>query len=449
MSGCSDAHSNWQGFGNVPVMDVGAALREARQTAGLSREDVSQRTKIQLAKIEALEANAFERLPEGIYLDGLIRAYAAEVGLDGGELVTRLHRHNAIPLEDEIERDIPAERQDADYADYITPPPPAAAAPPVNVQHAAVAPSYEPAEVTYMAPSFGAHSTPAQPGRRGGVGKYVLPLLALLASIGLGAYLYDRTRPFASREEIATPAISHENETAAASATDADAANASRRVEPVPTDAIPADRPASTEHHAAKPSEGPTAVPPPPVAPRVTDSPRAGDAPGATAAPPAEVPRATEGPTPTEPRRTTGETAKTTAAGATEPAPAEPRDEGIVTDVSGSWTLDTRVETSSVADFQGLQLGYRLQLQQSGDRVSGEGVKAIENGRPIAEAGQTPIAVQGTLEGGRLTLTFTERGTRRESVGKMILDVQEDGVLRGRFSSSAARSSGTAEARRP
>jgi hypothetical protein len=31
----------------------------------------------------------------------------------------------------------------------------------------------------------------------------------------------------------------------------------------------------------------------------------------------------------------------------------------------------------------------------------------------------------------------------------MILDVHEDGVLRGRFSSNAARSTGTAEARRP
>jgi hypothetical protein len=46
-------------------------------------------------------------------------------------------------------------------------------------------------------------------------------------------------------------------------------------------------------------------------------------------------------------------------------------------------------------------------------------------------------------------LTFTERGTRRETDGKMILDVNDDGVLRGRFLSSAARSNGTAEARRP
>ena len=56
----------------------------------MTREAVSQSTKIQLAKIEALEANAFERLPDGIYLDGLIRAYANEVGLDGSEMVARL-----------------------------------------------------------------------------------------------------------------------------------------------------------------------------------------------------------------------------------------------------------------------------------------------------------------------------------------------------------------------
>ena len=45
-------------------MSVGAELREARERAGLSREDVSQGTKIQLAKIESLESDRFDRLNE-------------------------------------------------------------------------------------------------------------------------------------------------------------------------------------------------------------------------------------------------------------------------------------------------------------------------------------------------------------------------------------------------
>ena len=99
--------------------------------------------------------------------------------------------------------------------------------------------------------------------------------------------------------------------------------------------------------------------------------------------------------------------------------------------------------------YEGLHLGYRLQLQQSGGRILGDGVKIVENGRQLGERSRTPIAVQGTLEGDRLTLTFIEGGTRRASGGKMILQLHEDGVMRGRFSSNAAKSSGTVEARRP
>jgi hypothetical protein len=117
--------------------------------------------------------------------------------------------------------------------------------------------------------------------------------------------------------------------------------------------------------------------------------------------------------------------------------------------VSGVWTLDTRIESSSYRDYEGLQLGYHLELQQNGSRVTGTGVKRVENGRRLGSAAQTPILIQGTISGERLTLTFIERGLARSSAGKMILDVNDDGVLRGRFSSDAAQSVGIVEVRRP
>lgn len=117
--------------------------------------------------------------------------------------------------------------------------------------------------------------------------------------------------------------------------------------------------------------------------------------------------------------------------------------------MSGSWTLATRIETSSYRDYQGLQLGYRLDLRQDGSHVNGKGVKTLENGRRLGSAAQTPIEFEGTIDGQRLTLMFTERGLLRASTGKMILEVNEDGVLRGRFSSTAAQSAGLVEARRP
>src|SRR5687767_11630244 len=72
------------------LMNVGTELKQARDQAGLSAEQISNRTKIQLYKIEALENNEFDRLPQGIYLDGIVRAYAHEVGIDPEPMVERV-----------------------------------------------------------------------------------------------------------------------------------------------------------------------------------------------------------------------------------------------------------------------------------------------------------------------------------------------------------------------
>jgi len=116
--------------------------------------------------------------------------------------------------------------------------------------------------------------------------------------------------------------------------------------------------------------------------------------------------------------------------------------------VSGSWTLATHVESTSYQRFEGLQLGYDIQLEQTGNRITGTGRKVIENGEGISSRVQTPISVTGTIAGDRLTLTFNERGARRATEGKFVLLLDESGTMRGRFSSSAAQSSGTVEAHR-
>jgi hypothetical protein len=113
--------------------------------------------------------------------------------------------------------------------------------------------------------------------------------------------------------------------------------------------------------------------------------------------------------------------------------------------VSGAWTFTTHVESTSVNAFNGLRLGYDIQLTQTGDRVTGTGRKIAENGKGIRAQAQTPISLAGTITGDRLTLTFTEKGTERESQGKFVL-LADQGTLRGRFSTTAAQSSGTVEA---
>lgn len=61
---------------------VAEQLRWARERAELSVEDLSQRTKIQLHLLEAMERGDFASVPGGLFARGFLRAYAKEVRLD-------------------------------------------------------------------------------------------------------------------------------------------------------------------------------------------------------------------------------------------------------------------------------------------------------------------------------------------------------------------------------
>ena len=68
-------------------MSIGEDLRHAREERGLTLEDLSIRTRIAVSKLAAIEANNFDRLPEGFYRRAYLRAYAREVGLDSERVV--------------------------------------------------------------------------------------------------------------------------------------------------------------------------------------------------------------------------------------------------------------------------------------------------------------------------------------------------------------------------
>lgn len=372
-------------------MQVGTELRRARERAGLSAKQISERTKIQAHRVEALENDNFESLPGGIYLDAIVRAYAYEVAIDPEPLIERIRyqRGEAAKLWQAGPADLDAfapESQvtmprvvDASAADLDT------SAPDDESDLDVIDRREDPipyAEVSY--------AEAVRPER--GPGRFVLPLLLLLAVAGLGAYFYlahggfdlDRTRgtdTVASSSQPAHPVVP---------------------VTPQPT---------TRETEVATGTSGPTERAIPATAPKSVphsrpDAPRS-IAPAAAAAP------------------------------ATAPA-----------NVSGSWTLATHVESSSYERFEGLKLGYDIQLEQAGNRVTGTGRKVTENGDGIGSRAQTPISVAGTISGDRLTLTFNERGARRPTEGKFVLLLDDSGTMRGRFSSNAAQSSGTVEAHR-
>jgi cytoskeleton protein RodZ len=70
-------------------MDVGGALRDAREQRGISLDQLSHATKIRVATLDAIETNRREKLPEAIFVRGFVRAYAREVGLNPEDTVRR------------------------------------------------------------------------------------------------------------------------------------------------------------------------------------------------------------------------------------------------------------------------------------------------------------------------------------------------------------------------
>lgn len=66
---------------------VGPELRQARERAHLSLQDLSARTKIRASLLDAIEREQFDRLPAGLLTRGFLRAYAREVGLDPESVV--------------------------------------------------------------------------------------------------------------------------------------------------------------------------------------------------------------------------------------------------------------------------------------------------------------------------------------------------------------------------
>jgi hypothetical protein len=116
-------------------------------------------------------------------------------------------------------------------------------------------------------------------------------------------------------------------------------------------------------------------------------------------------------------------------------------------DLSGWWALTTRVDAEAAGAVDSLNLGFHLQLQQRGHRVSGTGERWMENGRSVPSGSRTQIEIDGTLIGRRLELNFTESG-RQPATGKFVMNVTDAATWRGRFVSAGAAARGMSLARR-
>ena len=362
---------------------VGAELKRARARLGLSAEQIGTRTKVQLYKIEALENGNFDDLPGGIYLDGIVRAYANEVALDPETLIQQVRVERAEATEDSeafgdfefLGQGQKTDRRIAPVRDHLRESTPEL----FTTTEPPIPPTYQELRRT----------------RR--MSRLAVPLLALLASAGWSMYLYEiASRP--ARERTPVSSAPARPPARPVEAGRGNAAPAPDIATPTATnERVPLDTDAGVTPRGSSGTAGKMVTPPPPEP---------------VPAPTASAP------------------------------PATP-----VRNLSGSWRFTTSVQSSSVTDFVGLRLGYDIQFEQAGNRITGSGRKITENGAAIAAQAQTPISMAGTIAGDRVTLTLTEDGTKRQSQGKFVLLVDGE-ALRGRFSSTAAQSSGLVEGHR-
>lgn len=79
------------------MKEIGEILRQARVARGLSLHDVQSDLKIRERYLVALEEGDPSPFPALVYLRGFLRSYATYLGLDAGELLSRLPSEPELP----------------------------------------------------------------------------------------------------------------------------------------------------------------------------------------------------------------------------------------------------------------------------------------------------------------------------------------------------------------
>jgi hypothetical protein len=62
------------------VESIGSFLRDLRESSGLTLRDIANRTKVSPMRLDQIEQEMFERLPEAVYLRGFVLEYAKVLG---------------------------------------------------------------------------------------------------------------------------------------------------------------------------------------------------------------------------------------------------------------------------------------------------------------------------------------------------------------------------------
>jgi cytoskeleton protein RodZ len=86
-------------------MEFGESLRKERELRGISLEDISAQTKVNIRFLEAIEHDDLSALPAKAFAKGFLRSYARAVGLDEALVLTNFeYCHHAIESDNPIEQ---------------------------------------------------------------------------------------------------------------------------------------------------------------------------------------------------------------------------------------------------------------------------------------------------------------------------------------------------------
>lgn len=77
------------------MKEIGAMLYEARTERGLSLEELSEKTRIRVEYLKAVEEGSPEKVPGEAYFRAFVRTYAREMGLDPDALLAQYEMRTA------------------------------------------------------------------------------------------------------------------------------------------------------------------------------------------------------------------------------------------------------------------------------------------------------------------------------------------------------------------
>lgn len=91
-----------EAHGQSTRLGVGAALKAAREQAGMSLGEVAERLKLSVRQLDAIEKDDFQQLPGATFVRGFVRNYARFLKVDSEPLMAQLEEHFPSAVNDVV-----------------------------------------------------------------------------------------------------------------------------------------------------------------------------------------------------------------------------------------------------------------------------------------------------------------------------------------------------------